>query len=52
MRLNYWVVYCGGSVIANPPALTGVEGIQSKVLNLSSNDSSLGKVKIGNGLVT
>lgn len=25
MRLNYWVVYCGGSVMQNPPALAGVE---------------------------
>ena len=25
MRLNYWVVYCGGSIMSNPPALTGVD---------------------------
>lgn len=25
MRLNYWVVYCGGAILENPPALQGVE---------------------------
>jgi len=25
MRLNYWVVFCGGSIMSNPPALTGVD---------------------------
>ena len=25
MRLNYWIVTCGGDALANPPALRGVE---------------------------
>ena len=24
-RLNYWIVACGGTALANPPALVGVE---------------------------
>ena len=27
MRLNYWVVYCGGNIMETPPTLTGVTGL-------------------------
>ena len=37
MRLNYWVVYCGGSVMANPPTLTGVEAPAPAVIVISSS---------------
>lgn len=37
MRLNYWVVYCGGSVMANPPALTGVEAPAAATIVLSAD---------------
>ena len=36
MRLNYWVVYCGGSVMSNPPALTGVEAPADATITLSA----------------
>ena len=35
MRLNYWVLYCGGSVMVNPPALTGVDAPAEATLVLS-----------------
>ena len=25
MRLNYWIIFCGGDALANPPELVGVE---------------------------
>ena len=36
MRLNYWVVYCGGSVMSNPPALTGVDAPADATITLSA----------------
>ena len=30
MRLNYWIVTCGGDALANPPALRGVEATADK----------------------
>ncbi len=35
MRLNYWVVFCGGTVMANPPALTGVEAPADATITLT-----------------
>ena len=35
MRLNYWVVYCSGSVMTNPPALAGVEAHAAATIVLS-----------------
>jgi len=32
MRLNYWIVFCGGTAVTNPPALTGVEAPASAAL--------------------
>lgn len=37
MRLNYWVVYCGGSIMANPPALSGVEAPAAATIVLSAS---------------
>ena len=37
MRLNYWVLYCGGSVMANPPALTGVDAPADATITLSAS---------------
>lgn len=34
-RLNYWIVACGGQVIANPPALQGVEAPTEAVITLT-----------------
>ncbi len=36
MRLNYWIVFCGGTALANPPALSGVEAPSAADLNLTS----------------
>ena len=36
MRLNYWVLYCGGSVMVNPPALTGVDAPADATITLSA----------------
>ena len=35
MRLNYWVVYCGGTVMSNPPVLSGVEAPASATVVLT-----------------
>src|SRR5574344_529062 len=37
MRLNYWVVFCGGSIMQNPPALTGVDAPASAAVAISSS---------------
>ncbi len=37
MRLNYWVVYCGGTALANPPALTGVDAPASASCEITSS---------------
>lgn len=37
MRLNYWVVYCGGEILTNPPALSGVEAPSEAVITLTSS---------------
>ena len=34
-RLNYWVVYCGGNIMANPPTLQGVEAPSEAVITLT-----------------
>ena len=34
-RLNYWVVYCGGNVMQNPPVLQGVEAPTEAVITLT-----------------
>ena len=36
MRLNYWVVYCGGSILTTPPVLSGVEAPAAATVVLSS----------------
>ena len=36
MRLNYWVLYCGGSIMSNPPALTGVDAPADATITLSA----------------
>jgi len=35
LRLNYWVVSCGGTVLVTPPALAGVEAPSAATLALS-----------------
>ena len=37
MRLNYWVVYCGGSIMQNPPALTGLDAPADATITLSAS---------------
>ena len=37
MRLNFWVLYCGGSVMVNPPALTGVDAPADATITLSAS---------------
>ncbi len=37
MRLNYWIVFCGGAALANPPALVGVEAPSTAVITLRSD---------------
>ena len=34
-RLNYWIVFCGGEALANPPALQGVEAPTEAVVTLT-----------------
>lgn len=34
-RLNYWVVYCGGDIMQNPPTLQGVEAPTEAVVALT-----------------
>ena len=36
MRLNYWVVYCGGQIMTAVPTLTGVEAPADATIALSS----------------
>ena len=36
MRLNYWIVYCGGAIAENPPALAGVEAPSEAVITLTA----------------
>lgn len=35
MRLNYWVVFCGGDIMETPPALSGLDAPASATLTLS-----------------
>ena len=35
MRLNYWIVSCGGTALADPPALRGVEAPSSAAITLT-----------------
>ena len=37
MRLNYWVVYCGGQIMTAVPTLTGVEAPADATIALSSS---------------
>lgn len=37
MRLNYWVVYCGGNIMTVPPTLSGVEAPASATVVISQN---------------
>ncbi len=37
LRLNYWVVVCGGTVLNTPPDLTGVEAPSEATISLSSS---------------
>ncbi len=41
MRLNYWIVYCGGTAVANPPTLEGVEAPADATLTLSASAMTL-----------
>ena len=36
MRLNYWIVYCGGAIAENPPALVGVEAPSEAIITLTA----------------
>ena len=38
MRLNYWVVYCGGNIMETPPTLSGVEAPAAATIVLSSSE--------------
>lgn len=37
MRLNYWVVYCGGSIMTAVPTLSGIEAPADATVVLSSS---------------
>lgn len=37
MRLNYWIVYCGGDALTNPPALRGVEAPSGAAISLTAD---------------
>ncbi|HKM11840.1 MAG TPA: hypothetical protein PL115_01360 [Bacteroidales bacterium] len=37
MRLNYWVVYCGGDIMETPPVLSGVEAPAGATVAISSS---------------
>lgn len=41
MRLNYWVIFCVGSIMQNPPALTSIEASASATLALSDEAFTL-----------
>ena len=36
MRLNYWIVFCGGDALANPPEFVGVEAPGEAVISLTA----------------
>ncbi len=38
MRLNYWVVYCGGSIMTDVPTLTGVESPAEAEIAITSSE--------------
>lgn len=40
MRLNYWIVACGGTALSNPPTLVGVEAPASATIALSASAMS------------
>lgn len=37
MRLNYWVVYCGGQIMTTPPALAGVDAPSEAIITLTAD---------------
>ena len=37
LRLNYWVVYCGGNMLTTPPTLSGVDAPASAAVVISSS---------------
>lgn len=37
-RLNYWIVFCGGTALSDPPALRGVEAPPDADIVLKDND--------------
>lgn len=37
MRLNYWIVYCGGNIAENPPALQGVDAPSEAIITLTAD---------------
>ena len=37
MRLNYWVVYCGGNILTTPPVLSGVDAPSEAVITLTAD---------------
>ena len=37
MRLNYWIVTCGGDALADPPALRGVEAPSGAAISLTAD---------------
>ncbi len=37
MRLNYWVVYCGGNIHTSPPVLGGVDAPSEAVITLTAD---------------
>ena len=41
MRLNYWVVFCQGSIMTAPPALTGVDAPAAATLTLTDEAFTL-----------
>ena len=41
MRLNYWVVFCGGDILTAPPTLTGLDAPADATLALSSTAFTL-----------
>lgn len=38
---DYWIVYCGGTAVANPPTLAGVEAPADATLTLSASAMTL-----------
>lgn len=41
MGLNYWMVCCGGDILAVPPTLGGVDAPGEAVITLTADSSSL-----------